>query len=402
MAASGSFIVEIMQSPKSSIPNTRVMRLALAASIVLVLAALAAFYFASKSARKTAPPTGDNTVTVTINGSTCEPADITVPAGRTVFTIVNKSQRAVEWEILDGVMVLEERENIAPGFSQTLTARLSPGTFEITCGLLSNPRGKLVVTPSAASAAEAARPSLVNFVGPLAEFKVYGTLEAGDLSTNVSALADAIRKGDVAAARIAYDTAHASYLHLAPVAEMFADLDTRIDGRADYYEKREQDPAFSGFRRIAYGLFTNNATTGLEPVVDALMRDVGTLSERLRSLQVPPERLAAGAARLMHRAADRLNTPATDSRADLTDVAGYADGTAKIAELLRPLLVKASAEQQKRVDDARDALLQRLDGMPRTEDAKLVLTETQRRELAKYVVAWAEALDGINPALGLQ
>ncbi|MGC3964477.1 MAG: iron uptake system protein EfeO [Rhodocyclaceae bacterium] len=391
-----------MQSPKSSTPNTRVMRLALAASIVLVLAALAAFYFASKSARKTAPPTGDNTVTVTINGSTCEPADITVPAGRTVFTIVNKSQRAVEWEILDGVMVLEERENIAPGFSQTLTARLSPGTFEITCGLLSNPRGKLVVTPSAASAAEAARPSLVNFVGPLAEFKVYGTLEAGDLSTNVSALADAIRKGDVAAARIAYDTAHASYLHLAPVAEMFADLDTRIDGRADYYEKREQDPAFSGFRRIAYGLFTNNATTGLEPVVDALMRDVGTLSERLRSLQVPPERLAAGAARLMHRAADRLNTPATDSRADLTDVAGYADGTAKIAELLRPLLVKASAEQQKRVDDARDALLQRLDGMPRTEDAKLVLTETQRRELAKYVVAWAEALDGINPALGLQ
>ncbi len=53
---------------------------------------------------------------VTIQGNACDPNEITVPAGRTTFTIVNKSNRALEWEILDGVMVVEERENIAPGF----------------------------------------------------------------------------------------------------------------------------------------------------------------------------------------------------------------------------------------------------------------------------------------------
>jgi iron uptake system component EfeO len=73
-------------------------------------------------------------VTVTIHPNACEPNEITVPAGRTTFTIVNQSNRALEWEILDGVMVVEERENIAPGFSQTMTVKLQPGEFAITCG----------------------------------------------------------------------------------------------------------------------------------------------------------------------------------------------------------------------------------------------------------------------------
>jgi iron uptake system component EfeO len=379
------------------------MRVALAGAVVLVIVALAAFYFASRAAHKTPAVAGAEAVTVTINGNTCEPADLTVPAGRTTFTIVNKSNRVVEWEILDGVMVLEERENIAPGFSSTMTAKLSPGTFEITCGLLSNPRGKLVVTPSAASDAEAARPSLVNFVGPLAEYKTYTALEAGDLAGNVAALADAIKAGDVAAARDAYVAAHASYLHLAPVAELFFDLDTRIDGRADYYEKREQDPAFAGFRRIAAGLYGAGGTASLAPVAEALVRDVDTLRARLRDLQVPPERMAGGAAKLMHRAADRLATPATDSRADVEDLAGYADGSGKVVELLQPLLVKASADQQKKVDDARQALTQHLGAHPLPKgNAPLTLTDAQRKELSRYVLAWATALDGVNPALGLQ
>jgi iron uptake system EfeUOB component EfeO/EfeM len=57
----------------------------------------------------------------------------------------------VEWEILDGVLVVEERENIAPGLSQVINANLLPGDYAITCGLLSNPRGTLHVTPTAES-----------------------------------------------------------------------------------------------------------------------------------------------------------------------------------------------------------------------------------------------------------
>jgi iron uptake system component EfeO len=57
-------------------------------------------------------------VKVTVNDKQCEPMKVTVKAGKTQF-IQNHSQKALEWEILKGVMVVEERENIAPGFTRS-------------------------------------------------------------------------------------------------------------------------------------------------------------------------------------------------------------------------------------------------------------------------------------------
>ncbi|MCV5690291.1 cupredoxin domain-containing protein, partial [Escherichia coli] len=53
-------------------------------------------------------------VKVTVNDKQSEPMQVTVNAGKTQFIIQNHSQKALEWEILKGVMVVEERENIAP------------------------------------------------------------------------------------------------------------------------------------------------------------------------------------------------------------------------------------------------------------------------------------------------
>lgn len=143
------------QNLKPTAPFSRnLVRAVLVLAIVLVLGAGAAFYYASRVSDKSRHADGDGKVQIVVNAKSCDPNELTVPAGRTVFEIVNKSDRSVEWEILDGVMVLEERENIAPGFKQTLSAKLSPGEYQITCGLLSNPRGKLIVTPSASSEAE--------------------------------------------------------------------------------------------------------------------------------------------------------------------------------------------------------------------------------------------------------
>ncbi|BBF85783.1 ferrous iron transport periplasmic protein EfeO [Aquitalea magnusonii] len=84
-------------------------------------------------------------VNVGVTDEACEPMQLTVKRGKTQFMIKNNSARVVEWEILKGVYVVEERENIAPGFTQKLTAKLEPGKYEMTCGLLSNPHGVLIV-----------------------------------------------------------------------------------------------------------------------------------------------------------------------------------------------------------------------------------------------------------------
>lgn len=390
-----------LSTPKSS----RFMRVAVAGSALLVVAGLVAFWYASGVARKAPPKASDHAVTVTIEGNACEPNEITVPAGRTAFTIVNHSSRALEWEILDGVMVVEERENIAPGFSQTMTVRLQPGEFDITCGLLSNPRGKLRVTPSAASNAEATRPSLVNYVGALAEYRVFLALESDALEDAASSLAQAIESADPKQARALYAPAHQAYKRIEPMAELFADLDTRLNARSDYYEKREADPAFSGFHRIEYGLFKQNDITQLQPVARQLLADIARLKERLRALNVPPERLAASAAKLLRRTADNLPAGGEDhyGHGELANLQGTLEGTRKISELLAPLLVKAAPELQKTIDQRFAGLNAALDSYREGGSFKLAeLDEAQRKALAEPVRALAVELGKVNAALGLE
>ncbi len=381
------------------------MRAAVAASALLALAGLAAFWYASNHARQAPPKAADNAVTVTIRGNVCEPNEITVPAGRTTFTIVNQSNRALEWEILDGVMVVEERENIAPGFSQTMTVKLQPGDFAITCGLLSNPRGKLRVTPSAASEAEAARPSLVNYVGALAEYQTFLRLEAGTLEDALRALADAVQAGDLQQARALYAPAHQAYKRIEPMAELFADLDTRINARADYFEKREADAGFTGFHRIEYALYGQNDLKPLAPVVAQLIADIGVLKERLRGLNMPPERLASSASKLLRRVADNLPAGGEDhyGHAELANLQGSYEGTKKIADLLQPLLVKAAPALQKSVDERFAAFDAALAPYREGEGFKPApLDEAQRKALAEPVRALAEELAKVNAALGLE
>ena len=91
-------------------------------------------------------------VAITITDKGCEPNAVSVAPGKTTFKIKNASKRAIEWEILQGYMVVEERENIIPGFVQNLTATLEAGDYGMTCGLLSNPKGALKVEAAAVPA----------------------------------------------------------------------------------------------------------------------------------------------------------------------------------------------------------------------------------------------------------
>jgi len=319
------------------------MKLVVAAAALLVIAGGIAFYVASQTARRGAPEPVE-ALTVTITGRTCEPNVLTVPAGRNTFRIVNKSDRAVEWEILDGVMVVEERENIAPGFTQTVTAKLAPGHYAITCGLLSNPRGTLTVTPSPGSEAElAGGPPPVAFIGPLAEYQVYLMLQSAELAEATGRFAAAIKAGDLAEAKALYAPARLPYKRMEPVAERFADLDAGIDARADYFERREEDPGFTGFHRLEWGLFAQGSTDGLAPIADKLLADIATLRQRVRDLDLPPEALLAGAGRVLTRIADHKVAGGEDrySHTDLSDFEGNLAGSRKIVDLLRPLVASA-------------------------------------------------------------
>jgi iron uptake system component EfeO len=396
-----------MSSPdpqRAGVPSSRLMTIALVGAGVLALAGGGAFYLASQ---RTVRPTEPGTIAVRVGNKSCEPMDLTVPAGRSVFEIENASNRPIEWEILDGVMVVEERENIAPGFRSQLTARLKPGVYDITCGLLSNPRGKLTVTASAHSEAEKAKPPLKAFIGPLSEYKVYLAVQSGRMVQAVEALSAAIGTGDIIAAKSAYVAARTAYRHVEAVSGRIADLENAIDPVATYLAGREQDPAFTGFHRIEFGLWREASIAGLKPVADKLVADVMALRDRLKAVKFEPADLAGNAAREARRLAEGPvnsgdNLYAND---ELTEFAAAVDGLEKPVTLLLPLASEASPDATKATTDAFAAVraeLGKLGGVDSTPIAYGEVPPDARKALAAAFVALADAIDRINPALGLE
>ncbi|WP_439821596.1 iron uptake system protein EfeO [Pseudomonas sp. HLG18] len=390
--------------PQASPP--RALRWAVAGSVVVMIAAGGLFYYASKMAAAKRQHNHDEVV-VNIHPGSCEPNELSVPAGRASFRIVNRSDRAVEWEILDGVLVIEERENIAPGLSQVINANLQPGDYAITCGLLSNPRGVLHVTPTAASdAAAKAKPSMVAFVGPLSEFRVYLATQGSALIRAVTALNQAITRGDLAQAQAAYLPARAAYQRLAPAAQRLAELDNSINARADYFEKREQDPAFVGFHRIEYALFQQRSLDALSPVAERLLGDVNTLKQQLLAQSLPPEQLVEILVRNLNTLADVRAASGEEERYSHSDLNGFAanlETAHKVVELLRPLLSKSAAELLPKIDSALTDFDNTLNGF-KVKDGYAsydTVSGEQRKQIADKAKTLADALDGIDPALGL-
>src|SRR5271154_847528 len=127
-----------------------------------------------------AAPIAPGPILIILTNAGCHPAKVDVTAGKNTFNIKNESTRSVEWEILKDVMVVDGRENILPGFAQTLTATLDAGDYAMTCGLRSTPKGILMV---AATDAPPAKPSPMDLVGPIAEYKLYVKGE-GDVLVN--------------------------------------------------------------------------------------------------------------------------------------------------------------------------------------------------------------------------
>ncbi|ETK17840.1 periplasmic iron transport protein EfeO [Pseudomonas sp. FH4] len=371
-----------------------------------MIAAGGLFYYASQLAAAKRQ-INHNEIAVIIHAHACEPNALTVPAGRASFRIINRSDRAVEWEILDGVLVVEERENIAPGLSQVINANLLPGDYAITCGLLSNPRGTLHVTPTAESDAQAkAKPSMVAFIGPLSEFRVYLSSQSGALIKAVTALEQAMIAGDLTQAQALYLPAREAYQHLAPAAQRLAELDNAINARADYFERREQDPAFSGFHRLEYGLFAQHSLDGLTPIAQRLVNDVTTLKQQLLAQSLPPEQLVSIVVRNLNSLADVRAASGEEERYSHLDLNGFAanlEVARKVVDLMRPLLAKSAADLLPGIDSAISTFAAQLDGLKvdghyRTYDS---VTADQRQQIADKAKALAAALDGIDPALGL-
>lgn len=343
-------------------------------------------------------------VKITVNDKQCEPMSITVNSGKTQFIIQNHSQKALEWEILKGVMVVEERENIAPGFTQKLTANLQPGDYDMTCGLLTNPKGKLTVKGEAT--ADAAKADAVLVLGDaITQYKAWVSVQTAELVKSTQAFTAAVKAGDLEKAKSLYAPTRQYYERIEPVAELFADLDSSIDAREDDYEKKAADPKFTGFHRLEKALFGDNTTKEMGPYADQLNSDVLELQKRISELAFPPSKVVGGAAGLIEEVAASKISGEEDrySHTDLWDFQANVDGAQKIVDLLRPQLQKDNGALLAKVDanfKKVDAILAKY----RTKDGFETydkLTDADRNALKGPITTLAEDLAQLRGILGL-
>ncbi|MFT3673473.1 cupredoxin domain-containing protein [Aestuariivirga sp.] len=367
----------------------------LLSSFILTVAGAFAFYAASQR-----PPLSNEesqpAYQVTITQTSCEPNILHAPTGEIQFDILNASDRVVEWEILSGVMVLEERENITPGLRSRLSARLEPGTYEMTCGLLSNPRGKLIISGSSNVAPSHQKVDPKNLIGSLAEYKVYELMQIGAMQSAVERLDAALSAGDHVAATETYTLARLSYRRIEPQMVLYGDLKERIAPLPDYLKDRENDRAYVGLYRIGYGLLKNENSTNIRQLLVQLQKDLLQLKTQVRATKLLP----ADILRLTEQHARRMaETILVDNGGvdlnELAELMASWDGLQKPLNLFVPALIGYDKVQLEKLENARARLNDELATLPGDGQS----SASKRQKLSALFMELAAAISPVKGVL---
>ncbi|MEH1844558.1 MAG: iron uptake system protein EfeO [Nostoc sp.] len=346
----------------------------------------------------------ETALTVTDKG--CEPNQLTLASGENTFVLTNKSSQPLEWEILSGVKVVEEKENIAPGFVQKLKTNLEPGEYDMACGLRSNPKGKITVKAGAGNSQAKGTVDQGQLVGAIAQYKVYVTKETDQLVADNKTFTDAVIAGDLTKAQKLYPSTHAHWERAEPIAELFSDLDKTMDSRADDFAKKEADPTFTGYHRIEKALFQDKTTKGMKPFAEKLQKDGLDLQKRIATLTIEPKNMVGGAADLIEEVAATKISGEEDrySHTDLWDFSANVEGSQKIVELLHPVIQKANPDLLTRVDSNFTKVNQKLakyktpDGGFATYDK---VSEADKKDMKTAIAALSEDLSQLRGTLGV-
>ena len=236
-------------------------------------------------AKTDAAAAGALTVTSTADG--CDVSAASAPSGTLAFDVVTKGDQVTEFYLLasDGLRIVGEVENVAPGASRTLTVTAQPGDYFTLCkpGMVGDGVGR---------AAFSVTGDAVALDGEDAEQKqraidLYAAFvkdQVGQLLPAVQTFAAVYESGDDAAARDQYPRVRAYYERIEPIAEALGDLDPRIDYRE--VDAVAEGLTWTGFHRIEKDLWV--------PAQDALNADGETPAWKNWAPSTPAERATYG------------------------------------------------------------------------------------------------------------
>ncbi|MGA4726125.1 iron uptake system protein EfeO [Micromonospora taraxaci] len=368
---------------------------ALAAAGVLATAGLAA----CSDSDKVDPAAAGGAIVVKATDTACEVGTTDLGAGTATFKITNSGAKVTEFYVYaDGDRVMGEVENIAPGLSRELHVELPAGTYQTACkpGMSGKGiRGALKVSGSAQPlTADAALGDAT------ANYQRYVKSQTTALLAKTEEFVGAVKAGDVAKSKALYPVARTYWERIEPVAEIFGDLDPKIDGREEVIEEGME---FTGFHRIEKDLWQSGDISKDGPIADRLLVDVKEIVAKANAEKLSPLQLANGAKELLDEVASGKITGEEDrySHTDLWDFAANLEGSKAAVSALRPALQQRSPELVTQLD-TEFANVEALLGKHRDGDGwKLhtALSKPELKELSDGINALAEPISKVAAAV---
>lgn len=205
-------------------------------------------------------------LTVAASDDACTVSASEAPSGNVSFSIKNEGSKVTEFYLLgeDGLRIVAEKENIAPGASADLSVTLQPGDYFTACkpGLRGANVGEAAFTVTGDPVTVSGEDQEL-FDQVVSDYIGFAKNEVAELQPKVDDFADAYIAGDDDRARELYATTRVHYERIEPIAEALGVLDPRIDYReVDYLAEAEElktdDPTFTewlGFHRIEKDLW---------------------------------------------------------------------------------------------------------------------------------------------------
>ncbi|MFG2112334.1 iron uptake system protein EfeO [Streptomyces sp. NPDC048718] len=378
-------------------------------SVVTAAATAATLAAVTGCAQKSDAKGGEGAIQVIAKDDSCEVGTKDIPAGHVTLNVENRGSKITEVYVLyPDDRIVAERENIGPGTKTTITAEIKAGDYEIACkpGMKGNGiRQKVTVTGGKAAAAAKRSPEMDAAV---AGYRQYVQAQADATLPKVKVFTDAVRAGDVEAAKKAYAESRIGWERTEPVAESFGDIDPKVDVREDGLEDG-QDPVkdWTGWHRLEKALWHDKKITAREKqLADLLDKDVADWVKRVGTADITPTSMANGAKELLDEVATGKVTGEEErySHTDLVDFKGNVEGAQKSFELLKPVARKNDAKLVAELDKQFAALNTLLDkyradktGYDFVSYEKV--TKEQRKELSDGVNALAEPLSKLAAAV---
>ncbi|MFJ1746581.1 iron uptake system protein EfeO [Streptomyces sp. NPDC088116] len=373
------------------------------ARLATATATLAALTAVAGCAEKSDAKAGDGTVQVTAKDDSCEVSTKEFPAGHVELAVENQGSKVTEVYVLfPDDRIVTERENIGPGTKAKVTAEVKAGSYEIACkpGMKGDGiRQKVTVTGGKAAAKRSPEMDAA-----VAAYRKYVQAQADETLPKVRTFTDAVRAGDIEAAKKAYAPSRIGWERTEPVAESFGDIDPKVDVRADSLEPGQK---WTGWHRLEKELWQDKKLgPDATALADSLDKDLLDWQKRVGKAEITPTSMANGAKELLDEVASGKVTGEEErySHTDLVDFKANVEGARQSYELLKPVAAKNDATLVGELDKQFAALDKLLDKY-RDAPGSYAFTsydkvgEKQRKELSDGVNALAEPLSKLAAAV---